>query len=88
MAEVTKFVFDEKAFKEKLDKLNKLRDSMAGKSNHNSHLWYNKHVKPSADAYAKGDRTEATFANLMKIKEEVPPVNPKLVSTDKEPTKA
>lgn len=86
-APVTKpYNFDEKAFEAKLTKLTKLRDDMAGKTNFNSHLWFNAFVKPLEVRYLNNERTELLFRTLIDTKDVVPPINDKLVEV-KEPAK-
>lgn len=68
------FVFDDKAWAEKLSKLEAARNKAAGLPNHNPFLWMNANVKPLLDRYHKNERSEELFKAFLSLPETIPPL--------------
>lgn len=76
MADTKTFSFDEKAFNEKIAKLEAAKAAVAGKKNYNPFLWYGLVVAPLQNRFIKGERTKELYDGLMSVSETVPPIKP------------
>lgn len=66
---------DWKQAETQLEKVTKFLSSFEGKHGHNPFMFYDQKIKPLADRYLKGERSQELFDQMIKLKEEPPTID-------------